>query len=81
MDFWYNTAFSLYRQSMFGQIVKESAYLINQLLLKKWVTENVRNLTLICLKVEVYFQLLKFIYSEKATKFCEISTVDLTITT
>ena len=24
---------------------------------------------------------LKFIYSEKATKFCEISTVDLTITT
>ena len=23
----------------------------------------------------------KFIYSEKATKFCEISTVDLTITT
>ena len=25
--------------------------------------------------------LLKFIYSEKATKFCEISTVDLTVTT
>ena len=25
--------------------------------------------------------LVKFIYSEKATKFCEISTVDLTITT
>ena len=24
---------------------------------------------------------LKFIYSEKATKFCEISTVDLTVTT
>ena len=24
---------------------------------------------------------LKFIYSEKATKFCEISTIDLTITT
>ena len=24
--------------------------------------------------------LLKFIYSEKATKFCEISTVDLTVT-
>ena len=23
----------------------------------------------------------KFIYSEKATKFCEISTVDLTVTT
>ena len=27
------------------------------------------------------FQLLKFIYSKKATKFCEISTVDLTGTT
>ena len=27
------------------------------------------------------FLLLKFIYSEKTTKFCEISTVDLTITT
>ena len=26
-------------------------------------------------------KLLKFIYSEKATKFCEISTVDLTVTT
>ena len=26
-------------------------------------------------------QLVKFIYSEKATKFCEISTVDLTGTT
>ena len=25
--------------------------------------------------------LIKFIYSEKATKFCEISTVDLTVTT
>ena len=25
--------------------------------------------------------LLKFIYSEKATKFCEISIVDLTVTT
>ena len=25
--------------------------------------------------------ILKFIYSEKATKFCEISTVDLTVTT
>ena len=25
--------------------------------------------------------LLKFIYSEKATKFCEINTVDLTVTT
>ena len=25
--------------------------------------------------------IIKFIYSEKATKFCEISTVDLTITT
>ena len=25
--------------------------------------------------------MLKFIYSEKATKFCEISTVDLTVTT
>ena len=24
---------------------------------------------------------IKFIYSEKATKFCEISTVDLTVTT
>ena len=24
---------------------------------------------------------LKFIYSEKATKFCEISTIDLTVTT
>jgi hypothetical protein len=24
---------------------------------------------------------LKFIYSEKATKFCEISTVDFTVTT
>ena len=24
---------------------------------------------------------LKFIYSEKATKFCEISTMDLTVTT
>ena len=28
--------------------------------------------------VKVY--IIKFIYSEKATKFCEISTVDLTIT-
>ena len=27
------------------------------------------------------FFFLKFIYSEKATKFCEISTVDLTVTT
>ena len=27
------------------------------------------------------FFLLKFVYSEKATKFCEISTVDLTGTT
>ena len=26
------------------------------------------------------FLLVKFIYSEKATKFCEISTVDLTVT-
>ena len=26
------------------------------------------------------FLFIKFIYSEKATKFCEISTVDLTIT-
>ena len=26
-------------------------------------------------------QLVKFLYSEKATKFCEISTVDLTVTT
>ena len=25
--------------------------------------------------------ILKFIYSEKSTKFCEISTVDLTVTT
>ena len=25
--------------------------------------------------------MLKFIYSEKATKFCEISTIDLTVTT
>ena len=25
--------------------------------------------------------LVKFIYTEKATKFCEISTVDLTVTT
>ena len=25
--------------------------------------------------------MVKFIYSEKATKFCEISTVDLTVTT
>ena len=27
------------------------------------------------------YALLKFIYSEKATKFCEISSVDLTVTT
>ena len=26
-------------------------------------------------------EVVKFIYSEKATKFCEISTVDLTVTT
>ena len=26
-------------------------------------------------------QVVKFIFSEKATKFCEISTVDLTVTT
>ena len=26
-------------------------------------------------------KLIKFVYSEKATKFCEISTVDLTVTT
>ena len=26
----------------------------------------------------VYVHMIKFIYSEKATKFCEISTVDLT---
>ena len=37
-------------------------------------------------KVEFQFKVipikrLKFIYSEKATKFCEISTVDLTVTT
>ena len=35
---------------------------------------------------EIFFELckfgqLKFIYSEKATKFCEISTLDLTVTT
>ena len=29
---------------------------------------------------EILFEFLKFIYSEKATKFCEISTVDLTVT-
>ena len=29
----------------------------------------------------LFTYLLKFIYSEKATKFCEISTVDLTVTT
>ena len=28
-----------------------------------------------------YLQLIKFIYSEKATKFCEISTLLLTVTT
>ena len=28
-----------------------------------------------------FFQYVKFIYSDKATKFCEISTVDLTVTT
>ena len=27
------------------------------------------------------FFIVKFIYSEKATKFCEISTVDLTVAT
>ena len=30
---------------------------------------------------EFAYQFLKFIYSEKATKLCEISTVDLTVTT
>ena len=29
----------------------------------------------------IYLLLVKFIYSEKATKVCEISTVDLTVTT
>ena len=29
----------------------------------------------------LFYSYLKFIYSEKATKFCEISIVDLTITT
>ena len=29
-------------------------------------------------KGAILFHILKFIYSEKATKFCEISTVDLT---
>ena len=31
--------------------------------------------------IDISYSLLKFIYSEKATKFCEISTVDLTVTT
>ena len=31
--------------------------------------------------LEFHSASLKFIYSEKATKFCEISTVDLTVTT
>ena len=29
----------------------------------------------------MFYQQLKFIYSEKATKFCEISTLDLTVCT
>ena len=33
-----------------------------------------------CRQFETSINLLKFIYSEKATKFCEISTVDLTVT-
>ena len=31
-------------------------------------------------RLKMFFEV-KFIYSEKATKFCEISTVDLTVTT
>ena len=31
-------------------------------------------------KLKVLDEMLKFIYSEKATKFCEISIVDLTVT-
>ena len=49
------------------------------------VTENF-SILLLSLRTIMYFYtivvaLLKFIYSEKATKFCEISTVDLTVTT
>ena len=32
-------------------------------------------------KLKVLDEMFKFIYSEKATKFCEISIVDLTVTT
>ena len=49
------------------------------------VTENF-SILLLSLRTIMYFYtivvaLLKFIYSEKATKFCEISTVELTVTT
>ena len=33
------------------------------------------------LKTNIDLIMVKFIYSEKATKFCEISTIDLTVTT
>ena len=47
MKIW-STAFSLDHLSIKNQVMKENYYLINELLLKKWVAENLRNLTLIC---------------------------------
>ena len=49
-----------------------------------WTVWSVKNSSHAVLeKTQVYKNAskLKFIYSEKATKFCEISTVDLTVTT
>ena len=51
------------------------------LLIRSWGKILEQPALLLDMKLQSVKHLLKFIYSDKATKFCEISTVDLTITT